>query len=59
MSDKKHRCAAWSECAYWAWTQWQHPDNPARKLWICSNCSKLYQLDGWKPVEKEDKKDEL
>jgi len=43
-------CGAWKGCAYYAYTKFQSPDGK-REMWICSNCSRLYKLDGWKPIE--------
>lgn len=44
------QCQAWKDCAYYAWTKFRSPSGD-KEMWICSNCSRLYKLDGWKPVE--------
>lgn len=43
-----HVCGAYKECAYWAFKEYISPDKKERK-WLCSNCNRLYQLDGWTP----------
>ena len=49
---EKHRCGAYKECAYWAWTEFKSLDSK-ETMWICTNCSRLYLLDGWTPIEKD------
>ena len=47
-----HRCGAWTECAYWAFSKYVSPDGK-KEMWICANCARLYKLDGWTRIPKE------